>query len=232
MSAIFELHAAKRNVQGKGASRRLRRKANLVPAIVYGIGKESTMITLDHNKVLQATQNEAFFSHILTLNIDNKPEQVVIKDIQRHPYKPIVLHMDFLRINPNEKIHMHIPLHFMNEATAIGVKIGGGVIAHLASEIEIKCLPKNLPEYVEIDLENMNLGEMWHLSDIKLPEGVEFVHNLSDPANNIAIVSIHVPRAVVEEVEEGAPVAIETEITSEKKPTEEEGKEGKESKKE
>lgn len=216
MSAIFELNAAVRNVTGKGASRRLRRKTGQIPAIIYGADKEPTMITLDHNKVLQAIKNEAFFSHILTLNVDSKPEQVVIKDMQRHAYKPYVMHMDFLRINANEKITMSVPLHFINGATAVGVKLGNGVVSHLTTDIEVKCLPKDLPEYIEIDLANMNIGDMWHLSDLTLPKAVEHAHNISDSDNDIAVVSIHAPR-VVSEVDEGAPVAVETEITSEKK---------------
>jgi large subunit ribosomal protein L25 len=192
---IFELSADLRSDKGKGASRRLRRKAGLVPAIIYGAGKEPTSISIPHNKVIRALEDEAFYSHILTLNIGDKKEKVVLKDIQRHPFKKQILHMDFLRIKADEKIHMQVPIHFIGEDVAPGVKTSGGIISHQMTDVEIVCLPANLPEFLEADLSNLELNESLHLTDIKLPEGVEIVALIQGDEHDQSIANIHKPRA-------------------------------------
>lgn len=201
MTDKYTLTATLRANVGKGASRRLRRYDS-VPAIVYGI-KEPQAITLIHNQVFRALANEAFYSHILTLDIDNKPEKVVVKDVQRHPYKPRVTHMDFQRISETEKITMHIPLHFLGGDVAPGVKVDGGLVSHLLSEIAIRCLPKDLPEFLEVDLSNLKLNEAAHLSNIKLPKDVEIIDLVHGEDRPVA--TVYIPRTVVEET--AAPVA-------------------------
>ncbi len=210
MSTITLNAAARQNI-GKGASRRLRREQDQVPAIVYGAGQTPTPITLDHNTLLKTLENHAFYSSILTLAIDGKEESVVLKDLQRHAYKPKVLHMDFQRIRENEKIHMTVPLHFINEAAAPGVK-AGGMISHLLTEVEIRCFPRNLPEFINVDMSAIELDQTLHLSDLKISEGIELV-GLSH-GDDAAIVNIHVLKAVAETTE--APVAPVTEVINEK----------------
>lgn len=203
MAISFELEAQVRQDKGKGASRRLRRTEQ-VPAILYGAGKEATPLLLDHNKVLNALQNEGFYTHILTLKIaqDNKSqaEKVILKDLQRHPYKPRIMHMDFLRIKADEKLKMHVPLHFIGADKAAGVK-AGGLVSHLLSDVEVSCLPANLPEYIEVDISDMALDQLLHLSEIKLPQGVELV--ALSHGRDLPVASIHLPRAE----EEAPPVA-------------------------
>lgn len=200
----FEWEGTVRSDVGKGASRRLRHTGR-VPAIIYGAGKEPLMIDLAHHKVLQHLQHEAVFSHILTLNLGNESEQVVLKALQRHPYKPAVMHIDFLRIKTDEELVMHVPLHFVGEDIAPGIKLGGGVIQHYLTNVEIKCLPKYLPEYIELDVSKLELDNILHLSDVKLPEGVTFSNDLSTEEGNSPVIGIHIPRVIKEEV--GQPVA-------------------------
>lgn len=222
MSGKFELHAELRQDQGKGASRRLRRE-DKVPAIFYGGGEPAQSLVFNHNQLKKALQNEAFYSHILTIMIDGKKHQAVLKDMQRHPYKPRVQHLDFLRITGKEKIIMHVPLHFKGKDIAPGVKVSGGNILHLLSTIEVRCLPSNLPEYVEVDLSKLELDESVHLSHLKLPEGVEImalVHGNDQP-----VASIHIPRAAIEaeEAEAAAAAAVapaEVPATAQKAPAE------------
>ena len=195
----FEINAEPRGDVGKGASRRLRRDGR-VPGIVYGARKDVTMITVDQNEIGHQLDKEAFYSHILTLKLGSESEQVVLKDLQRHPFKRHILHIDFQRIDANEKLTMRVPLHFINETTCIGVKQGGGVISHVMTDLEISCLPKDLPEYIEVDLANLDLGETVHLSDLTLPEGVE-IYALSHGGDDSApVANVHLPR--VEEIEE------------------------------
>lgn len=203
MAIKFELEAEVRNDMGKGASRRLRH-TNKVPAIIYGAGEAPISLILDHNKVSVALSHEAFYSHILTLNIGKKSEKVILKDVQRHPAKPRVQHMDFLRIKADQKLHMHIPIHFTGEEKAPGLK-DGGVFSHLISDIEISCLPADLPEYITVDASQMALDDTLHLSDLKLPKGVEivaFAHGVEE--HDQPVISIHVPRTIEEEVIEAA----------------------------
>jgi large subunit ribosomal protein L25 len=204
----FELEAEVRHDIGKGASRRLRH-ANKVPAVVYGAGQNAVSLTLDHNKVINALSHEAFYSHILTLKVDKKAEQVILKDIQRDPANPRVHHIDFLRVRADLKLQMHVPLHFIGDDTAPGLG-EGGVIHHAITDIEVSCLPANLPEFLEVDTSGMHLDQTLHLSDIKLPKGVELValsHGVE--GHDLPVVSIHKPRIIEDEVtaeatEEGA----------------------------
>jgi large subunit ribosomal protein L25 len=199
MAKSFELNAEARANVGKGASRRLRRAAS-IPAIVYGAGKPPQSITLNHEQVRLAAAHEAFFSHILTLKKGDGDEQVVLRDMQRHPARPIIMHMDFQRVSATEKLHMRVPLHFLNEATAPGIKTGGGVLSHHLIEVEVACLPKDLPEFIAVDLGKMELGDVLHLSDVAAPSGVDFLELAH--GSNPAVVSIHHAR-----VEEEAPAA-------------------------
>ncbi len=186
----FEVNAQARQDQGKGASRRLRR-AGQVPAIVYGAGKEATPVTVRHSEMLRHLEHESFYSHILTLNLDGKTEQVVLKDLQRHPAKPIIMHADFMRVSETEKLTMHVPLHFLNETACVGVKQGGGVVSHQMVELEIRCLPKDLPEFIEVDLLNLQLGQMIHLSELQLPAGVEIPALAHGTEHDLPVVTIH-----------------------------------------
>jgi large subunit ribosomal protein L25 len=211
MSEHFTLTAQVRSDLGKGASRRLRRESDEVPAIIYGAHKPVQNISLKHNDIMKALQHESFFASVLALVVNGKKEKAVLKDVQRHPYKPRVLHVDFQRIDENEKLIMHIPLHFLNEEEAVGVKRGGGIVSKQSTDIEIKCLPSALPEYIEIDLLDLDVDQAIHLRQIKLPKGVELAHAIHDDAHDHAVVSIIVPRAVVEEE---APAVTAAEVPS------------------
>ncbi len=218
MSNEFIINAEMRDDQGKGASRRLRR-AGKFPAIVYGAGKEPTPITLDHNVMKHQLEDEAFYSQILTLNIGSGEEQAVLRDLQRHPSKPFILHMDFMRIKRGETLRMNIPVHVTGGDEAPGVA-EGGVLSQVIVDVEIECLPRNLPEYINIDVSALNVGESVHLSNLKLPEGVELVsmigqedlsedelHNMDQPVASIhhKIVKEEEPELEVEAgAEEGA----------------------------
>ena len=189
-NTIFTLDANVRTDKGKGASRRLRR-ADLVPAILYGGDQEPVSLTLDHNKVNNSADYEAFYSHVLTLNIDGKKVEALVKDMQRHPYKPKITHIDFQRVIAGEKLHTNVPLHFVNEEANIAVKTEGGIAEHHVNEIEITCLPKDLPEYIEVDMKGLEMGSTLHLSDIKLPAGVSSVELAKDDENHdLAVVTI------------------------------------------
>lgn len=198
MSNLFELNAEVRHTRGKAHARRMRRLEDKVPGIVYGIGKDPLSITIDHNTLSTALKNEAIYSHVLTLHLDGKAEQVVLKDLQRHPYKPRIVHIDFLRIDAKAKLTMHVPLHFLHEEEAPGIK-DGGIHSHLMTEVEIRCLPANLPEYLAVDVSQVALDGSLHLSDIVLPKGVELTIDLSDEQHNQAIYSIHKSRAAADE---------------------------------
>lgn len=215
----FVLQAESRSEQGKGASRRLRRTGK-VPAVMYGAGKDPVMLSLDHDELVNQLKNEAFFSSILTVKVGKDEDQAILKDLQRHPGKPYILHMDLLRVSATEAIRVHVPLHFINEEKCPGVK-EGGVITHNLTEVEVSCLPKNLPEYIELDLGDLDMDQTVHLSDIKLPEGVEVVELMHGEGHDQPVVSIHMPRAVVEETEEEAGEAeAEAETEAKAKPAE------------
>ncbi|WP_444994734.1 50S ribosomal protein L25/general stress protein Ctc [Aliikangiella sp. IMCC44359] len=190
MSESFEINAEIREDMGKGASRRLRRLEDKIPGIVYGAGKEPQPITVSHPEIIKHLEEEAFYSHVLTLNIGKKKEQVILKDLQRHPFKPKVSHVDFMRIKAGEKLHTSVPLHYLNEESCPGTK-AGGVINHAFTTVEVACLPKDLPEYLEVDLGSLEMDQVVHLSDIKLPKGVEIVELTHGEDHDQAIVTIH-----------------------------------------
>lgn len=175
----FELTAQSRTLQGTSASRRLRR-ASKVPAIVYGAETAPLMIEVDHNSLLLKLKKEAFHSSIITLVVDGKKEPVLLRNTQMHAYKPLVLHVDFQRVDPNHELHIKVPLHFVNEEVAPGVKLGGGLVNHVMTEVDVHCLPKDLPEFIEVDLSALKVGESIHLSQLKLPNGVKLVLHASD----------------------------------------------------
>ena len=201
----FELIAQRRTELGTSANRRLRR-ANLVPAVLYGANKEPISLKLSHNELQKHLQQEAFYSHILTLKIDEQPEKVVLKALQRHPYRPTILHVDFQRVSETQTLYKTIPLHFINEDKCIGVKQGGGVISHHLPEVEIRCLPKDLPEFIAIDLSEINLNQVIHLSNLALPAGVEIVALLAGAEHDLPVVSVHLPRGThAEDEQPGTP---------------------------
>jgi large subunit ribosomal protein L25 len=231
MSNNLQLSAEIRTDAGKGASRRLRH-SNKIPGIIYGAGKAPQSITLEHHQVAKALENEEFFSQILTLNVNSTNEQVVLKDLQRHPIKPIIMHMDFLRIKADEELTMHIPLHFIGADKAPGIK-QGGIISHAISEIEIRCLPANLPKYIEIDTSAMNVNDIIHLSDIKLPQGVKIPILQQGEEYDQPVVTLHMPRAETEEVPITEVAASEVEVITakaEKEEASEDKAEGKDTK--
>ncbi|TWC30231.1 LSU ribosomal protein L25P [Pseudomonas sp. SJZ079] len=199
----FALNAEVRSDLGKGASRRLRRLANLVPAVIYGGDKAPQSITLLAKELAKLLENEAAYSHILSLNVAGSTEQVLVKALQRHPAKGFVLHADFIRVVAGQKLTAHVPLHFLNEETAVGVKQGGGEVSHTLVEVEVSCLPKDLPEFIEVDLAKVALGQIVHLSDLSLPKGVELVALAH--GNDLAVANIHASRVAKEESDvEGA----------------------------
>ena len=199
MSEEFDLIAEIREDQGKGASRRLRRNGK-VPAIIYGAGRPPRQLSFDHNRVIQQLENESFYSSILNIKVGEKSQAAIVKDIQRHPARRVIMHMDFQRIVEDEKIKMNVPIHYLNGESSIGVKQEGGSVMQLVNDVEISCLPKDLPEYFEVDIEQLGLNEMLNLSDIKLPEGVEIPELSQGPEQDRAIVSIqHIKVAPVEE---------------------------------
>jgi large subunit ribosomal protein L25 len=201
MAQKFDLIADYRDDTGKGASRRLRR-LGLVPAIIYGAGRPARSISFDHNKVVKQLEHESFYSSVLTVKVGDKSQAVILKDLQRHPAKRQVMHMDFQRIVEDEEIRMNVPIHFINEEIAIGVKTGGGKVSRLMTEIEVVCLPKYLPEYLEVDIAELELDELRYISDIPLPEGVEIPALAQGEEANRPIVSIHIIKEVVIEEEE------------------------------
>lgn len=170
----IEINAVKRDVKGTGASRRARRAGN-VPGVVYGAGKDAVNIEMNTKELFLQFRHEAFHASILSLNLDGKKENVLLRDFQMHPVRNTIQHMDFQRVSANEKIHVKVPFHFLNAETAPGVKIGGGIVAHILTEAEVSCLPKDLPEFIEVDLAALEIGHSVHLSQIALAKGVEFV---------------------------------------------------------
>ncbi|MCG2580310.1 MAG: 50S ribosomal protein L25/general stress protein Ctc [Marinobacter sp.] len=204
MSQEFVIEAFPRGDQGRGASRRLRREERKIPAIVYGGNKEATPIAIWHNELKKALENEAFFSHVLTIELDGKKESVILKDLQRHPYKPLLTHADFLRVDKDHEIHVNVPLHFINEDSAPAIKLQGGVANHQITEVEVICLPQNLPEFIEVDMAEVDMDKVVHLSDLKLPEGVRVAALLQGEDHDLPVVAIHKPRgAKVDDTEEG-----------------------------
>ena len=199
----IEVNANKRDTQGRGASRRLRH-AGQVPGVLYGAGKDAESILLDHQELSLAMRKEAFHASILMLNLDGQKQQVLLRDYQMHPWRNQVMHVDFQRVAKDKKIHMKVPLHFINAEIAPGVKTGGGSVQHIMSELDVSCLPDDLPEFIDIDLANLQLGHSIHLSELTLPKGVESVQLRG--GDDAVVASIPVPRAEAP-VEEAAPEA-------------------------
>ena len=193
----FALNAEVRSDLGKGASRRLRRNVSMVPAVIYGGDKAPQSISLLAKDLAKLLENEAAFSHVLSLDVAGTKENVLIKALQRHPAKGFVLHADFQRVVAGQKLTAHVPLHFINEATAVGVKQQGGEISHTISEVEVSCLPKDLPEFIEVDMAAVEVGQTVHMSDLKLPKGVELVALAH--GNDLAVSNIHASRVKDEE---------------------------------
>ncbi len=200
----IEISANKRTLQGKGASRRLRGRGK-VPGIIYGGEDPAQAIELDHNNLYHKLKLEAFHASILSIDLGGEKEQVFLRDLQMHPYKLQVLHIDFQRVDKNKKIHMKVPLHFVNAEVSPGVKVSGGIVSHVLTELDISCLPKDLPEFIQVDLTELSTNNPVHLSNLKMPHGVEM------PAftrgDNSAVATIVIPRAVVSEESTAATVA-------------------------
>jgi large subunit ribosomal protein L25 len=207
MRISFELNAEPRGDQGKGASRRLRHSGK-VPAILYGGHADARNLALDHNKLMGMIDNEKFYSSIISVNVGAEKQPAIVKDVQMHPARAAVLHVDLQRVSENEKIRLHLPIHFKGEAISPGVKTQGGVVSHLMQDVEVTCLPRDLPEFLELDLSAMNLNDTLFLADIKLPSGVTIsalAHGQNPP-----VVSVHAPRAAEPEpTEEVAAAATE-----------------------
>jgi large subunit ribosomal protein L25 len=211
----IEVKATKREVQGTGASRRLRR-AGRVPGIIYGGEAKPEMIELDHNDLYQHLRKEAFYSSVLNLDVNGAKQMCLLRDVQRHPFRQQILHVDFQRIDETHKIHQKVPLHFVNADVAPGVKLQGGMVQHVMNELDVSCMPKDLPEFIEVDLKDLVGGSSIHASELKLPAGVTWVHHgEGDPV--VATIVVRGGGAAAEEMAEGP---AETQITTEKKPAE------------
>ena len=202
------IKAESRKGQGTGASRRLRR-AEKVPGIVYGGGKDASVIELDHNNLYHKLKLEAFHASILDMELDGKTEPVLLRDVQMHAWKQIVLHVDFQRVAADKKIHMKVPLHFVNADIAPGVKLSSGIVSHIINELNILCLPKDLPEFIEVDLKDLAAGHSLHLSNLTMPAGVESV--ALNKGDDQSVATIIIPRAVAAE-EEAAPVVAAADV--------------------
>ena len=223
----IEFTAFARTTEGRGASRRMRR-AGKAPGIVYGGAAKPTPIELDHNALFHALRNEAFHSSILTMKLDGSATKVLLRDVQMHPFRNEILHVDFQRIDENRKIHMKVPLHFVNEAVSPAVKLSGAIVSHVLPELDISCLPRDLPEFIEVDLSTLDVGKSVHVSELKMPAGVAVVtHGKLDPVVATAVVprgNVEAEEAVAAEgavpaapAEEAKPAAAKEEKKEEKK---------------
>ena len=201
MADKFDLIAEIREDSGKGASRRLRREGK-VPAIIYGAGRPPRALVFDHNKVIKQLENESFYSSVLNIKVGEKSQAAIVKDLQRHPALPRIMHMDLQRIVEDEVIRMNVPIHLIGEEIAIGVKDGGGKVSHMRTDVEVVCLPKNLPEYLEVDISELELDGLMYLTDIPLPEGVEIPELAQEVEQAQPIVSIHIIKEIIIEDEE------------------------------
>ncbi|PPC89062.1 MAG: 50S ribosomal protein L25/general stress protein Ctc [Methylobacter sp.] len=197
MSSVFEFVAESRKSGGKSAARGLRRQGK-VPAVIYGGHVDPKMLELSHNEVVKHLGHEAVYSHVLDISIDGKVEKAVLKAVQRHPAKFQIMHLDFQRVSMSEQLKVHVPLHFINEHSSVGGK-KGGVAAHSLVDVEVTCLPANLPEFIEVDLAKLDIGESIHLSDLVLPKGVELVELSHGPEHDLPVVSMMASRVSVEE---------------------------------
>ncbi|KTD79248.1 50S ribosomal protein L25/general stress protein Ctc [Legionella waltersii] len=210
MSEII-LEAETRTDMGKGASRRLRRLENKVPAVIYGGDKKPKSIHFLHNKVIKALETESIYSSVFDITVDGKVEHVILKSLQRHPYKPIVMHMDLQRVSGKDVLVKMVPIHFVNEEASPGIK-AGGMIQHTMTQVEVRCQAKDLPEYIEVDMSTVGLDDVVHLSNIKLPKGVKLTVDLADGSHDSPVVSIHTPKTSSADLEEPvvAPSAVPT----------------------
>jgi large subunit ribosomal protein L25 len=209
MAISFELAAEPRTDMGKGASRRLRH-AGKVPAIMYGGDREPESLALSHNQLIRNLEHEAFYSHILTVRVGGTETQAILRDLQRHPSRPVILHVDLQRVSMSETLRTHVPLHFLGEDTAPGVK-AGGLVSHELTDVEVECLPKDLPEYIAIDVSGMHIGDSIHLSGLVVPAGVTLVELERGEDHDLAVVSLHARRGGGEEEEEEGEAAAEGE---------------------
>jgi large subunit ribosomal protein L25 len=215
----IEIKAEPRSVQGTGASRRLRRESK-VPGVLYGAGKDALAIQLDHKDLWFKLKTEAFHSSILDMELGSEKSQVLLRDYQMHPFRPLILHADFQRVDASRKIHMKVPLHFVNAEISPGVKLAGGLVQHVMNDLEVSCLPKDLPEFIEIDLKDLQAGHSLHLSGVKLPPGVEaIVPKGEDPT----VATVVIPKVMTAEEElaeaaalTAAPAAADVPTTAQK----------------
>jgi large subunit ribosomal protein L25 len=194
MSDQFELTAEVREDLGKGASRRLRRLADHVPAIIYGGDKDPQPLTMIRKDLEKALENEAYYSHVLTIKVGKDKQKAILKDLQRHPARNSVMHADFLRVDDKTVVKVHVPIHFLNEEACVGVKTEGGMIQHQATDVEVQCLPGDIPEYLEVEMLEVITGQIVHLSDVKLPAGVISVALALGEDHDLAIASVVAPK--------------------------------------
>ena len=206
MASDFELNAQLRTDLGKGASRRLRRLADLVPAVLYGAQQEPVSISLAHKDLHKSCENEAFFAHIISIDVDGTKENAIVKALQRHPAKDRILHADFQRVRMDVEISVEVPFHFANEESCVGVKQEGGTVSHVMSTVQITCLPGDLPEYIEIDIAALNIGDAIHLSEVVLPKGVAVPELELGEDHDQIVVTVIATRANLEEDEDGEDV--------------------------
>ena len=199
MAANLSMRVQRREAKGTSAARKLRHHESRIPGIVYGAGRPSACFSVESRILKKAMEQEAFFSQILELTVGRQKQKVVVRDLQRHPITDQVLHVDFMRISEDQLVQIAVPIHYLNEDRCEGVRIDGGIIARTLIEVEISCLPKNLPEYFEIDLEHLRVGNSIHLSDLSLPESVEIVALSHGAEHDTAVVSVQTPRGGVEE---------------------------------
>lgn len=199
----FVISTQPRKAFGSGASRRLRR-AGFVPAVLYGGRGEVIQFSIPAHELAKHLEHEAFYSHILSLHVNGTTERAILRDLQRHPSKRQLIHIDFLRVSEDQEIRVHVPLHFLNEETCVGVKRQGGKVSHLQTEVEVACLPRYLPEYIEVDIADLQLGHSLHLSSIKLPEGLRIVALAQGEEHDLPIVNVFMPRVAEAAAEEAA----------------------------
>ncbi|MDP6375235.1 MAG: 50S ribosomal protein L25/general stress protein Ctc [Pseudomonadales bacterium] len=223
MSDQIELTAELRKDVGKGASRRLRRLSEKVPGIIYGADADAQALTLQSNELTKAMQQEAFYSQILNVIVEGDGQQAVVRDLQRHPATSRVMHIDFLRISADKELQVHVPIHFINEDKCVGVRQEGGVLAHNLIEVEISCLPKDLPEFIEVDVSGLNLGHAIHLSNLILGEGATIVALTHGDDHDLTVVSCNQPRVASEEEEEAEAEAMAEAAVEETPDSEAEG---------
>jgi large subunit ribosomal protein L25 len=214
MSEHFELALQTRDNLGTQTLKRLRREQNLVPAVLYGGNEQPQHLQIAHRAIAKALGNEGFYTHVLTLNVDGKKQKAILRAVQQHPCRAEVIHVDFMRVSANQILNMTIPFHFINEDIAPGVKVEGGVVEHQMVKVEVKCRADHIPEYIEIDLQNLQLNQSIHLSDIKLPKGVEIPELALGAEHNRMIVVIHEPRVM----EEPEPIPVATEEVAPQQP--------------